>query len=492
MNIPNVDQPNTWTCGAAATMSVCKFFAVGPDNLQDYVEALGTSIEKSTHPNNIISFLTGLGLNVQGRQNMTIADLKVCATDLTPVIMPVQDYGTEVPKEAAWAYGHYLSLCDVTDDFIICQDSSEENVLVKGNQSVQEPGKVAIAHDKWNTIWHDQDGDGNVFIHYGIVVETQQAPIHNLMDQVVKSETPLVECASAPIVTTEDAARELDEITKTLPAECRDLLITKAYDAYYQFEPNERAEISIISTSRKDIQSQVVKASGIDFDYYRKHGSVLWDHGKHSEQRAPVASCKWIRYNKEDDTIRAKTIYPERPKGHEGRWFTDDLWALTSCDPPLLKCKSIGFRPKKPLRGPTKEELDQHPEWEGASLYEEGICVEYSICPVGVNSDAVIDRINKSADYQDICKNVGLDIPSISDLEWCIQKSASNDCVSNKIKYLYDSGEAAKKGWSKKQIVAVAYAHCRGGKKSKKSFDIDAAIIKAIENIDVKKILRGG
>jgi hypothetical protein len=55
---------------------------------------------------------------------------------------------------------------------------------------------------------------------------------------------------------------------------------------------------------------------------------------------------------------------------------------------------------------------------------------------------------------------------------WTVQKS-TEDCVSNKIKYLHDSGEAEKKGWGDKQVQAIAYSYC-GEKKGILPFKMKA------------------
>jgi SPP1 gp7 family putative phage head morphogenesis protein len=171
LEVPDIRQKDHYSCGACATMSVGRYFGVGPEKLEEWKDALGTTLEKSTHPSAIVAYLKSLGLHVEDRQNLTISDLKQYISQGMPVIVPVQDYGNRREPGADYSYGHYLTIIGVPDDnHIIAQDSSEENVLTKDNESIQEPGRVLIDGDTFNDVWHDKDDDGNKFIHYGIAV----------------------------------------------------------------------------------------------------------------------------------------------------------------------------------------------------------------------------------------------------------------------------------------------------------------------------------
>ena len=184
IEVPDIRQHDHFSCGAASSMSVGNYFHVGPKTLPEWKKALGTDVQKSTHPTAICKYLTRLGLHVVAKGNvltkdnkpingwggpMTIADLDKATKAGHPVIVCCQDYGPFVPKRAKFNYGHYLTVIGVGMGYIFCQDSSADNVV--GNSgSVQAKGRVMIAASDFDKLWHDKDEKGNKFIHFGIEV----------------------------------------------------------------------------------------------------------------------------------------------------------------------------------------------------------------------------------------------------------------------------------------------------------------------------------
>lgn len=168
LGVPDICQPNHFSCGLCATWEVAKFFGVGPDSYDEWQKILGTSVEESTHPERIVKALTDLGLTIEARQNMTYEDLELQWLSGHPVIICCQDYGVFVPREAKFPYGHYLVVIGAFMDKVLCQDSSEGNV-VRGSDSIQEDGRVLIDRAKFEENWVDVDVDGNKYDHYGIV-----------------------------------------------------------------------------------------------------------------------------------------------------------------------------------------------------------------------------------------------------------------------------------------------------------------------------------
>jgi SPP1 gp7 family putative phage head morphogenesis protein len=169
--VPDVRQHNHWSCGAGASCAVGKYFGVGPAGIKGWIKLLGTDVEQSTKPQSIIDAFTKLGMTVEARAGMTIQDLADSVARNMPVIVCVQDYGPEVPAQAKFAYGHYLTVVgvDFESQYVFCQDSSEDNVIADSG-SVQEPGKIIVHFRDWNKGWHDQDIDGKKYVHYGIAV----------------------------------------------------------------------------------------------------------------------------------------------------------------------------------------------------------------------------------------------------------------------------------------------------------------------------------
>lgn len=170
IDVPDIRQPTAWSCGAAAAMCVGKYFGVGPDSIEEWIQELGTDVEYSTKPRHISDYLARLGLAVTSAQNMTVNDLRNFWRKGMPVICPVQDYGSVREPGAKFLYGHYLTVIGAAMGYVFAQDSSEENVIEPGSDSVQAPGRIMIAEDEWMSIWHDKDFDGNEFICFGMAV----------------------------------------------------------------------------------------------------------------------------------------------------------------------------------------------------------------------------------------------------------------------------------------------------------------------------------
>lgn len=335
----------------------------------------------------------------------------------------------------------------------------------------------------------------------------------------------LVDCASVPCRLPEEQAKEIDALVKTLPSECK--YVRKASDAEYQFSPGERAEVSVLSSDTLDQSNEVVLPEGIALEAYRKSSVVLWNH----DQSNLIGTCGWIKLH--GNRILGKTIYPERPEGAES-WFTDNVWSLIRCSPPILRSKSIGFLPTVPLRPATDTELQAHPDWKSAGIWQSGILLEYSCVYNGANTDAIVQAINTKSVDEAILKTLGIEVPvakanepplhencsCVTDADgwhtsglpnvceeckaaaaaWnashksvpcCaklidrILKSNRSDCVSKWIKKLHDEGKYTNDA----QIAAIAYSKCSEKKRQKKMPDPAKVVEKAISRINLDEVM---
>lgn len=171
LDLPDVRQSYDYDCGASATQTVCQFYGIGPATEDEYVEALGTTPEGGTPPDSIVTFLTGLGLQVEARNDMTIPDLAAAGC---PVICCIQDYEDEpadIPQERA---GHYVVVAEATDDTVTLQDPSA--------------GRVEMPTIDFLARWEDTDGEGQ-FIHFGITVRPAAAP-KKTIKKTLKKKNP--------------------------------------------------------------------------------------------------------------------------------------------------------------------------------------------------------------------------------------------------------------------------------------------------------------
>jgi hypothetical protein len=194
IEVPNIKQPNPFSCGAAAAMSVGVYFGVGPGRIDEWEHALGTNVKTSTNPNAIIHYLQSLGLRVQAKHEMSIHDLKRATDFGHPVICMIQDYGKRREEGASFPYGHYCIVIGVVDGGdIICQDPSESNIT-EGEESIQDPGRILVRADTWMKNWYDKDAEGREYVRFGIMVGNGQA-VKSFIGRVVKGGEKIVQAA---------------------------------------------------------------------------------------------------------------------------------------------------------------------------------------------------------------------------------------------------------------------------------------------------------
>jgi SPP1 gp7 family putative phage head morphogenesis protein len=195
IELQNIRQPNHFFCGASATFSVTSYFGVGARTQEETARILGTSVERSTHPEAIAGYLRSLGLQVEARFGLTLDDLSAYHRRGWPVICPVQDYNDRREPGALWDYGHYLCVIGRGFGYVFCQDSSIDNYKripagdVPKHQEqepdLSAPGRIMVRERDWLDNWHDVDQDGNRYVRFGIAVGPP------LVGNAVPKECPL-------------------------------------------------------------------------------------------------------------------------------------------------------------------------------------------------------------------------------------------------------------------------------------------------------------
>jgi predicted double-glycine peptidase len=147
--LASVRQPNDYSCGAAAMMSVCRYYGVGPKKLADLEEALGTNKEIGTYFKNIVAYARQLGLESDWQDQMTVKELKTLIGRGIPVICSIQAYADdqqhyEVPD---WNQdGHYVVAIGFDDANIYFMDPS-----ITGRRGY-------LAWSEFKQRWHENEG----------------------------------------------------------------------------------------------------------------------------------------------------------------------------------------------------------------------------------------------------------------------------------------------------------------------------------------------
>lgn len=172
--LPDVQQPDDYSCGAAALMAVAAYYGVGSERLDDFKKALGTNQQYGTYYRDMENAANLLGLSASSQQNLSKADLIKLLDEEVPVILSIQAYAAD---ETAYddpnhnTDGHYVVAIgyDADDNFYVMDPSLAGR---RGYLSWSELDKR----------WHEDEGHGQSEIshHLGIVIRpNQQKPVYH-------------------------------------------------------------------------------------------------------------------------------------------------------------------------------------------------------------------------------------------------------------------------------------------------------------------------
>jgi hypothetical protein len=160
-----------------------------------------------------------------------------------------------------------------------------------------------------------------------------------------------------------------------------------------ELNPGERSDVSWISTESVDRAGEVVIARGMNDSQFHGNPLVTLSHAYHLP---PVGRSLWRKRVRDGELagIKAKTRYPERPETWPADevWMPDRVFALVQAG--LLQGKSIGFLPTRTHFADSKEAAREG--WpEGTLVIDEWLLLEYAVCFLPVNQDALVEAVSK-------------------------------------------------------------------------------------------------
>lgn len=172
---------------------------------------------------------------------------------------------------------------------------------------------------------------------------------------------------------------------------CRSYAQPKGMD----FNDAEQSDVSIITSEALDHDDEVVMAGGLDFSTFFQKNMVV--PLCHNYKALPVGRGLWVAKTKTDSgsAYKAKTRYTPRPETHpkELEWFPSTVYQFVKCGD--LCGKSIGYIPTS-FHRPTRDEIGKNPTWKDATrIVDGGMVLEYSVCPIGVNPEALVESVGK-------------------------------------------------------------------------------------------------
>jgi len=161
--LPSMAQPDDYSCGAAALMSICSFYGVGEEQITDFKQKVHSNPTNGTNFENMIHYAHELGLAADAHRNMTIDELQGYIKECKPVICSIQAYGKPSDYDRN-DNGHYVVAIGFDETNIYFMDPS---VPAENRRRGFIPKADLPAR------WHDDEADKgqpqNIINHLGIV-----------------------------------------------------------------------------------------------------------------------------------------------------------------------------------------------------------------------------------------------------------------------------------------------------------------------------------
>jgi predicted double-glycine peptidase len=165
--LPDIQQPDEYSCGAASLMAILAYYGAGPEDYDVLKKKLGTTKKDGTDYQRIVRFAAEQGLQADAKPKMTLAQLEECLDEAKPVICSIQAYAENTPAEKrAEIYkmddnGHYLVAIGYDADNIYFMDPS-----LTGRRGF-------LPKAEFEARWHDNEGTDEhpkIIVHLGLVI----------------------------------------------------------------------------------------------------------------------------------------------------------------------------------------------------------------------------------------------------------------------------------------------------------------------------------
>jgi predicted double-glycine peptidase len=150
----DVQQDDDSSCGAAALMSICSYYQVGPKTLASYKHKLHTDPDEGTYYGNIRDYARKLGLKADVETDMSVDALRAYLDQGIPVICSIQawaDPGADYTKNGN---GHYVVAIgyDTKGNFFFMDPSANYEDVVAN------PRYGYLTETEFIKRWHEDEG----------------------------------------------------------------------------------------------------------------------------------------------------------------------------------------------------------------------------------------------------------------------------------------------------------------------------------------------
>lgn len=95
IDLPDIRQPDNYSCGAGALMSIACHYNVGPAEIEGFKVEMGTNPDNGTYYRRLVEYANRLGLNASVKIGMTRRQLRQLLDQRIPVILSMQAYALD-------------------------------------------------------------------------------------------------------------------------------------------------------------------------------------------------------------------------------------------------------------------------------------------------------------------------------------------------------------------------------------------------------------
>jgi predicted double-glycine peptidase len=175
IGLPGHQQRKDYTCGAAAMLSVCSYYGVGPRR-EATIERDMRMTELGSDPAHLIRALDRYGIAHQAHQPMTDGELRKSLDARRPVIMMLQAWASPRPASYRdhWTDGHWVVAIGYTQAGVVFADPYLERAR----------GYLSFA--ELDERWHDLEGRRHRRVQrYGLAVSGRRVERRSMIRTVV-------------------------------------------------------------------------------------------------------------------------------------------------------------------------------------------------------------------------------------------------------------------------------------------------------------------
>jgi|AGTN01.3.fsa_nt_gi ABC-type bacteriocin/lantibiotic exporters, contain an N-terminal double-glycine peptidase domain len=159
--LPLVRQPDDFSCGAAAALSISSYYGFGPTDLEDVVKACKTNEQHGTYYGDLPPYFRSLGLAPEVVQGLGIARLKRLIYRRIPVMLSIQAWADDpavYDDPDSNDDGHWVNACGYD----------------RGNIYVMDPsiwGRYGhISNADLLKRWHENEGSVNFELSHQLAI----------------------------------------------------------------------------------------------------------------------------------------------------------------------------------------------------------------------------------------------------------------------------------------------------------------------------------